>query len=326
MSRRHTLVKPGPLRRGRTITVGIVAVSLVVISACGSSTDGSTRGDGRAPRIVASTNVYGDLAAHVAGDHAQVTSIVDDPSIDPHSYEASTRDILAVSRADIVIVNGGGYDDFMQTLRDGADNPDAEVLDAVGISAKRARADDELNEHVWYDFATVVRVVERLRDALVEIDPTHAADYRTNTTRLVGQLDALEVRARRIGADHRGASAAVTEPVPRYLLDAIGLKNRTPEAFSDAVEEGEAASPAVLARTLDLFTHDPVDVLVSNAQTGDDQTRQVVDAARATNIPVVSVTETLPPHRTYVTWMRANLDDIAAALDGRSRRQVASGS
>lgn len=317
MRHRNThIVKPST-PRCRLVGAVVGAVALVTLAACGSSADDAS--SGATISIVASTNVYGDIASHVAGDHAEVTSIIDNPNTDPHDYEASTRNMLAVERADIVIENGGGYDPFMQTLRDGADNSDAEVLDAVTISGKRAAPGEELNEHVWYDFAGMTRLIERLRDALVELDPTHAEDYRANADGLVEQLRGLQSRAEEVGSAHRGATAAMTEPVPGYLLDTIGIDNRTPDAFSEAVEAGEPASPAVLAETLALFTDDPVDVLVANAQTVDDQTGQVVDTARNNDVPVVSVTETLPEGESYVTWMQANLTAIADALGGDPR-------
>ena len=71
-------------------------------------------------RIVASTNVYGDLAMTIGGDLVSVTSIITSAAQDPHSYEASAQDQLALSRADLVIENGGGYDPFIDTLLDAA--------------------------------------------------------------------------------------------------------------------------------------------------------------------------------------------------------------
>ncbi|HET8930460.1 MAG TPA: zinc ABC transporter substrate-binding protein [Acidimicrobiales bacterium] len=314
MRHRHSRsVKPRPLRRRAVGATVVVALALAVLTACASSGDDTAQSS--VPSIVASTNVYGDIATQVAGDHAEVTSIIDRANADPHDYEATTRNILAVSRADIMIVNGGGYDDFMQTLRDGADNDAATVLDVVGISGHHGGDGGELNEHVWYDFPTVIGLTDRLRDALVGIDPVNAADYRANAGRLTDKIMDLEKTAEKIGAAHPGATVAVTEPVPLYLLDAIGLKNRTPDAFSEAVEEGEEASPAVLADTLALFADDAVDLLVESAQTVSEQTDQVAAAARRHGVPIVSVTETLPAHQSYVTWMAANLEAIAEALD-----------
>src|SRR6188768_177110 len=95
-------------------------------------------------RIVASTNVYGDVARAVLGDAGEVTSIIEDAAQDPHEYEADGRDALAISRADIVIVNGGGYDEFMHTLLD-AQGSAAVVIDAVQLSG--LDPDAELHAH-----------------------------------------------------------------------------------------------------------------------------------------------------------------------------------
>src|SRR5690349_17989868 len=116
---------------GATARRGVLAAAsvglLVSLTACGSAA-GST--DPGTLRIVASTDVWGDVAAAVAGPHARVTSIITDPSADPHEYEASARTRLEVSRADVVVENGGGYDDFMHRLVSGTK---ATVVDAVDV-------------------------------------------------------------------------------------------------------------------------------------------------------------------------------------------------
>ena len=80
-----------------------------------SATSG-TEAAGDALSVVASTNVWGDVAAQIGGDHVAVTSIISDPSADPHGYEADARNQLALSRAALVIENGGGYDDFVDSM------------------------------------------------------------------------------------------------------------------------------------------------------------------------------------------------------------------
>jgi zinc/manganese transport system substrate-binding protein len=107
---------------------------------------------------------------------------------------------------------------------------------------------------------------------------------------------------------------AVTEPVPGYLLDALGADDRTPPAFSAAIEEGGDVAPAVLQETLGLVTGGQVRALVYNAQTTGPATEQVLAAARQAGVAVVPVTETLPGGEDYVSWMRGNLDAVAAAL------------
>ena len=87
-----------------------------------------------------------------------MTSIIDDPDQDPHEYEADARTQLALSKADLVVRNGGGYDDFIDTMLAAAGNDDVVVIDAVELSGFDADAAD-FNEHVWYDYPTVGKVV-----------------------------------------------------------------------------------------------------------------------------------------------------------------------
>lgn len=293
----------------------VVLVGLLILAACAPSQ--TPRGDDAAPAvsIVASTNVYGDIAAQVGGRIARVTSIIDNPAADPHSYQATTRDLLAVSRADIVIENGGGYDDFMKPLVDVARKRSSNVLNAVDISGHRPDEHGELNEHVWYDIPTVIALTRRLVTALVSFDPGHAVDYRANARGFITRLAGLEARSASIRERHAGSPVAVTEPLPLYLLDACGLVDRTPIEFSHAVEEGEGVAPSVMADMIALVSDRRVDLMVENAQTTDAQTVEVSRAASAHGVPVVSVTETLPRGATYVSWMRSNLDAIRTALE-----------
>lgn len=114
----------------RAVSVAVCAAGALVLSACGSQS-----GDSGSDKlnVVTSTNVYADIAQTVGGDAVEVTPIIDDPSKDPHSYEATTQDQLKLSKADVVVQNGGGYDAFMATLLEASDSK-PEVVDAVSIS------------------------------------------------------------------------------------------------------------------------------------------------------------------------------------------------
>ena len=98
------------------------------------------------------------------------------------------------------------------------------------------------------------------------------------------------------------------------LLDGAGLVDKTPAAFSAAVEAQTDVPPAVMQSTLALFTRHDVAALVYNAQAVGPQTTAVLDAATRAGVPVVPVTETLPTGKTYVTWMSANITALASAL------------
>jgi zinc/manganese transport system substrate-binding protein len=280
-------------------------VLLLALSGCGFVGVGApTIDDGRI-HIVASTNVYGDIAAEIGGDRVAVTSIVDDPAQDPHSVEGNARVQLALSRADIVIMNSGGYDDWMETMLDGLDHR-PKVISVTGVSGYDTSG--EFNEHLWYDFGSINRLGAVLQERIGELGVAWAD---TEFAQGLAELKAREVALAERVAD---AGVAITEPVPLYLLTASGFHNVTPGAFSEAIEEGTDVPPTALRDTLALFESGEATLLVYNAQTTSPETEQVKQAALAAGVPVVPVTETLPAGLHYLEWMSQNLDAIEAAL------------
>ncbi|MET9358663.1 zinc ABC transporter substrate-binding protein [Streptomyces sp. NPDC006617] len=307
-------MSPRPSRR-LALTGGLC---LALLTGCGSSTDSAEGGGGSATRppvkVVASTNVYGSIAEQIGGDHVDVTSIISDPAQDPHSYEADTRNQLAISKARLVIENGGGYDDFVERMLKSGDNTSAQKINAVEVSGKQAPAGGELNEHVWYDFPTVAKVADRIAAALGKADPDDAASFEKNAETFKAKLTPLESEEAQIKKEHAGEGIGITEPVPLYLTEASGLVDRTPEEFSEAVEEGDDVSPKVLKETLALYSAGKVRALVYNEQTSGPQTERVKKAAESASTPVVPVTETLPKGEDYVGWMTSNVNALSDAL------------
>ncbi len=325
--------------------IALSAVSALALAGCAGADTPESSGDGKL-QVVASTDVYGQIAEEIGGDAIDVTSIITSASQDPHSFEATAQDQLAVSRADLIIENGGGYDSFMDSLIEASD-AQGHVITAAEYShdwpgddhgdehaedehSEDEHADDEhaedehsghdhiegFNEHVWYDPHTIEDVAEAIADELSELDPANSATFEANTAAFVEQIEGLETSLAEIEASHAGEGIFVTEPVPVYLTTAAGLDNLTPEAFSEAVEEGQDVPPATLLESLDLVESGEVRVLIANSQTGGAETTQVIDAAEAQGIPVLEFSETLPEGQTYISWMQQNIEALAGALAG----------
>jgi zinc/manganese transport system substrate-binding protein len=300
--------------------VALIAMVMLGVAGCstsspsGSPTSSSAASGAGSVSVVASTNVYGDIVKTVGGPAVAVTSIIDSPDKDPHEYEADARTQLALSKAHLVIENGGGYDDFVDTmLKSARTRPTViNVADVSGLN--QHSADGEFNEHLWYDFPTVEKLAAQLVTDLSAAAPAQAATFKSNAKAFTAQLDQLQQDEVAIKAKHAGEGVAITEPVPLYLLEAAGLVNKTPEKFSEAIEQDTDVSPAVLEETEDLFDTKQVKLLAYNQQTTGPQTEAVLAAAKRNNIPVVPVTETLPTDQTYLSWMRANLRAISSAL------------
>ncbi|MFD4961134.1 metal ABC transporter solute-binding protein, Zn/Mn family [Microbacterium sp. NPDC058389] len=313
-------------RRALTL-LGLAAASTLVLAGCAASAGAD---DGRL-QVVASTNVYGQIASEIGGDAVDVTSIVSSASQDPHSFEPSARDQLIVSKADLVIENGGGYDAFVDGLID-ASGTEAPVITAAELSPEWPEDADEdhddhaeeghedhahvegFNEHVWYDVDTMRAVAQEIADELADLDPDHASQFSANAKAFGADLDGLDAALADIAAAHDGEQVFMTEPVPGYLIEDAGLVNVTPEAFSEAVEEEQDVAPATLLEALNLIRGGGVSVLITNTQTGGAETALVVDAAGEHGIPTIAFSETLPKGETYVSWMQANIEALSAAL------------
>ena len=337
----------------------LVAAASLTLAGCAGTADpaaSGSAGDGKIS-VVASTNVYGSLAAEVGGDAVDVTSIITSLSQDPHSYEASARDQLTVSQADLIIQNGGGYDSFLEGLvsasgstapvltaveyshdypgsdsHDHADGDHADETPAASASADDAATDDHaegdghdhdghdhiegFNEHVWYDPHTVAHLVEEIAHELGELDAAQAPTFEANATALIERIDGLETSLDTISAAHAGQKIFVTEPVPLYLAAAAGLENATPDAFSEAVEEGQDVPPATLLEAQQILRSGEVRIVIVNAQTGGAETTAITDLAGELNIPVLEFTELMPDGVDYVQWMQQNIDEMSGALAG----------
>lgn len=288
-------------------TIIVLLASCGLLAACG----GSKPGSGLA--VVAAENEYGDIAAQIGGAHVHVTSILSDPNADPHLFEPGSSNGLAVAEARVVIQNGVGYDAFMTKLENASPSSKRSVLviaDVLGIRGNDA------NPHLWYDVPALPKISGAIAAALEQADPAHASAYRAGLARFNASLRPLQREVARIRASFGGSPVAYTEPVPGYLLDAAGLENLAPASFTRAIEEGTEPTPQAVSAMDALMTGKRVKVLLYNSQAVSPITARVQSAARAAHIPVVGVTETLPPNLTFQQWQLGQARQLAAALGG----------
>ncbi|HAS31967.1 MAG TPA: metal ABC transporter substrate-binding protein [Microbacterium sp.] len=321
--------------RRLTTLLALGAASALTLTACAGTggTSETSGSDAATLSVVASTDVYGQIAEEIGGDAVTVTSIIASAAQDPHEFEPTAQDQLTVSEADLIIENGGGYDGFMDAMIE-ASGTTAPVITAATFNAdypgddgaaetEDAHSDEDghdhahiegFNEHVWYDPHTMEHLAEAIAEELSTLDPDNADLFETNAAAFVDQIAGLEASLDEISAAHAGEGVFVTEPVPVYLIVAAGLENLTPEAFSEAVEEGQDVPPATLLEALGIVEDGSVKVVIANAQTGGAETTKIIDTATAQSIPVLEFTETLPEGQTYISWMQQNITELADAL------------
>ena len=311
------------LRPRIVVAVVAMAATTLMLAACNStSTTGtsSTTPSGPAPSaaapisVVASTNVWGDIAKQIGGDHVNVTSIMSDPNADPHEYEADAKTGAALSKAQFVIENGLGYDDFMDKLLAASPNPSRATLnaaDAMKISGPDA------NPHIWYDIAKVPDVATAIADQLGKMDSADAAMFTANAKTFNDSLAPINTAIANIKAKYPGAPVGYTERVPGYLVEAAGLTLATPASFAQSIEDGNDPSPADNAAMDAALTDKKIKVLLYNGQVTSPATDAVKQLAQKSGVPVVGVTETLPPtDKDFQDWQLRQINEITTALGG----------
>jgi zinc/manganese transport system substrate-binding protein len=293
-------------------------VGVLMISGCGDDAQGTTPEAGDAAvedtglTIIASIDVYTNLVEGIAGDTVEAQPMVDSTAVDPHSYEATPQDRLAVENSDVIIANGGGYDSFITLLASAADKED-QVYQLIPGENQHGQEFDGTweNEHIWYDLDQMSEFVLDFAEYLGELAPENADFYAENAEELAGDIDALADRSRALDAE--GLSYFATEAVSGFLLDDTGFENVTPLEFLNAVEHGDDVSPRLYSEALDLA--EEIDLLAFNPQTETQQAARLRDAAEDADAAVLEFSETLPEETDgYVEWMDANIDLLEGAL------------
>jgi zinc/manganese transport system substrate-binding protein len=234
------------------------------------------------------------------------------PNTDPHSFEASIAVAREVGNAQLIVQNGIGYDDFMNSIESASPNSGRTV---INVQRLLKLPDSTANPHLWYDPATMPRVADAIAGALSAIQPSHAAYFAANAAAFKASLQPLTAAIASFKAAYPGTTVATTEPVADYLLTALGADNLTPWTFQAAIMNGVDPSPQNVAVQRALFTEHKVRVFLYNQQVTDALTQSFITLAEQNHIPVVGVYETMPvPGYDYQTWMRTEVQDLREAV------------
>lgn len=263
-------------------------------------------------RAVGAESQYADVIRAIGGAHVEVRAIETNPNTDPHSFEASPSVAREIARAQLVVLNGLGYDGWANRLLRASGGAGRHVIDARRVLNLPAST---RNPHLWYDPRTMPAVAQAIAAALGAIDPAHAAVFGRNLAAFDRALDPWRAEIARFRAAHRGVRAAVTEPVGNDLLQAMGIAIATPWRLQEAVMNGTDPAPQDIAAQAALLRGGKVRLFGYNRQVTDPLTRTMLDEAAAGHVPVVGLYETMPAGFDYPGWMLAQTRAIAQAVE-----------
>lgn len=309
------MFRRAPRRSSFNILVSTLLAATVLAGCAMSPPSG---GQGSAPyaprvvRVVAGENVWGSIAAQIGGAHAAVTSIVASPQTDPHAYEPTAADARRLADAQVAVMNGVGYDPWMNRLLAAAGGSRAvlDVGELVGVPPGG-------NPHLWYDPGYVAQFSKAIANAMARVDPADRAYFLRRQAHFdnVALASYHEVIAR-IRARYAGRPVGGSESVVVYLCGALGLHLVTPPTFLRAVTQGTDVSAADKVTIDAQIRNRAIDVYLENVQNSTPDVQAQVAEARAAHIPVVAMSETLrPAGATFQAWQTAQLRALASALE-----------
>jgi len=261
--------------------------------------------------VVAAEGFWGDIAGQLGGTHASVQSVVTDPNADPHEYESSTNDARAVATANLVILNGAGYDDWGQKLLQASPNQARKVFVVADLLGKKSGD----NPHFWYDPDYVIKVADEITAEYRSLDPADASYFDQRRAAFTTTLEPYMSRLAEIKQKFAGTPVGATETIFVYLADYLGLRLISPPEFMQAVSEGNDPPAAAVVTFHEQIARKAIKVLVYNVQTATAVTTNLRFEATRQSIPVVGVSETLQPvGASFQDWQDSQLVALENAL------------
>ena len=289
------------------------ATAMIVVASSVLTTSPALADSVHGPVIaVGAENEYADVISQIGGPYVRVSAVMSNPNTDPHEFEASASVSEVVSRAQLIVQNGVGYDTFMDKIESASPKRGRDVIVAqqlLGLS------DNIFNPHLWYDPRTMPLVAKAVTAGLSRLEPAHGAYFRANDARFVASLQPWLHAIASFKQRFPGARVAVTEPVADYMLQAAGAKIMTPEPFQSAVMNGTDPSPQGISYQESIISGHKVKVFLYNQQVTDSLTASFLSDAKRAHVPVVGVYETMPvPGYDYQSWMLAEITALETAV------------
>jgi zinc/manganese transport system substrate-binding protein len=275
-------------------------------------------------KVVASFSILADLVRNVGGDRVAVTVLVGRNN-DSHAFEPSPADSRRVADASLVVVNGLGFEGWLDRLVRAAGGKAPVVVASTGVRPRAGAADETrfgrdhagVDPHAWQSVDNVRRYVANIRDALIKVDPAGTGTYAANAGAYLQKLDALDQEIRRtlakIPPDRR--RIITSHDAFGYFADAYGIAFLAPEGLSTEAEPSARAVARIIgqiesARIGALFLENVVDPRLLQ------QIARETGARIGGTLYSDALTGPGGPAPTYLDMMRHNVRALAAALGG----------
>ena len=294
-------------RIARIAIAALASVGMLAsVAACGSGQ--STSGKKGTIEVVASVNQWGTVAKALGGDNVNVTSIINSTNVDAHDYEPTTSDIAKLQKAQVVIVNGAGYDAWAVKA---AQTANATIVNAAEIGG----VNDGENPHVWFSADVRKAVAQAITEAYEQADAAKKSDFDKMNDQWTAEENNVESKIAEVKQKSDGLAYAATESVASYLAEDMGLADATPSGYARATANESEPTPTDIKQFTDALKAGEIKLLVVNTQEESELTGKITDAAKSVEVPMVELTEQMPEQYDSLTaWMEGLVDAFSQAI------------
>ena len=294
-------------RIARIAIAALASVGMLAsVAACGSGQ--STSEKNGTIEVAASVNQWGAVAKALGGDNVNVTSIINSTNVDAHDYEPTTSDIAKLQKAQVIIVNGAGYDAWAVKA---AQTANAIIVNAAEIGG----VNDGENPHVWFSADVRKAVAQAITEAYEQADAAKKNDFDKMNDQWAAEENNVESKIAEVKQKTDGLAYAATESVASYLAEDMGLADATPSGYARATANESEPTPTDIKQFTDALKAGEIKLLVVNTQEESELTGKITDAAKSVEVPMVELTEQMPEQYDSLTaWMEGLVDAFSQAI------------
>jgi len=220
----------------------ILTIAAILITGCSNKEEKTDK-----IRVTASFYPLADFAEKIGGDQVEVTNLL--KSGNAHGWEPSTKDMKNILEADLVLVNGAGFESWLDKLIQS--NPDLSLVDSSKnidlIEVDHGHEEDHDHDHeghdhgdhdphIWLSLKNALIQMDNIKEALVSLDPDHKDYYEENYLREKTRLEGLDASYRKTLEAHKGAYFVVPHEAFAYLAKDYGLNQLAIEGINSDSE------------------------------------------------------------------------------------------
>jgi zinc transport system substrate-binding protein len=249
-----------------------------------------------------------DFTREIGGERVNVEALIQ-PGYSPHTYEPTVSQLETISKSKVLVLNGIGLEFWAEDMINASNNSNLRVIrTAEGLEIIGEHNEGGGNPHIWLDPIYAKYQVEKIKEALIDVDPEGSEFYENNAERYLKQLDLLdeEIKERISKFSFKkfiSFHGAFSYFAKRYGLEEAAVIEKTP---------GAEPSPAEIARIINLVRSFGAKAIFAEPQFPSKPAKVIAEESGAKVIYLNPLG--LPPDYKYIDLMRYNIAQLEKAF------------